>query len=222
MNFFDDYTVMMSVFKKNAPWYFKPFILIYGVSIASIIFAYYWLCHFTCRKKITGQSPQIIFEPTILGMWHTGFSIYLATFLKLPRHIWLTHPLAYMAPWYFVGKMMGIVHLIPGSSGHEGFEASEKLLVFLKEGYSTSILPDGPTGPVHQLRKGILHMAAKSGLPIIPLRSSCQYGIRLPTWDNKIIPIPFISRMEVHLGESLFVTHETIESAAKILMERLS
>src|SRR4051794_35178040 len=79
----------------------------------------------------------------------------------------------------------GLKRLLQGSSGCEGRQAVNELASLVRRGWSTTISPDGPLGPPRTLKKGVLHIAAQSGVPIVPLTISATRFISVPSWDGK-------------------------------------
>jgi lysophospholipid acyltransferase (LPLAT)-like uncharacterized protein len=57
-----------------------------------------------------------------------------------------------------------------GSSLHEGKKGADNIVEALNNGYSTVVFPDGPYGPLHEIKKGVLHMATQSKVPIVPTK----------------------------------------------------
>jgi len=74
-------------------------------------------------------------------------------------------------------------------------------------GRSLAITPDGPRGPKEVVQPGIILLAQRTGLPIVPLGASAQNRVVLPSWDGFLIPHPF-SRAVVIEGPSLWVERE--------------
>lgn len=106
----------------------------------------------------------------------------------------------------------------PQKGGSVGFL---KLLKALREGETVAITVDGPKGPYGSVKKGIIHLAQKAGIPIIPIYVSFDWCIRLKTWDRLIIPFPF-SRAKVKIGNPLWVLEgDDIEAKRKELEEAL-
>ncbi|MFN3870692.1 MAG: lysophospholipid acyltransferase family protein [Aquificaceae bacterium] len=96
-----------------------------------------------------------------------------------------------------------------------------RLLKVLKEGHTVAITVDGPKGPYGKVKPGVILLAQKSGIPIIPVYVSFDWYIRLNTWDRLIIPVPF-SRAKVRVGSPLWVLPEdSIESKREELEETL-
>ncbi|MBT3350735.1 MAG: lysophospholipid acyltransferase family protein [Nitrospinaceae bacterium] len=64
--------------------------------------------------------------------------------------------------------------------------------------------PDGPNGPQDKVKPGVIFLAAQTGLPIYPVGFATSRGVRLPTWDKTLIPLPF-ARAVISYGEPLKV-----------------
>lgn len=93
-----------------------------------------------------------------------------------------------------------------GSSTRGGLKAVVKALRLIKDGNrSLSITIDGPRGPRHEPKEGILYMAAKSNTPIMPLAAVVQRKYEFTkSWDRFQMPYPFAS-VRVAAGEPYFI-----------------
>jgi lysophospholipid acyltransferase (LPLAT)-like uncharacterized protein len=98
----------------------------------------------------------------------------------------------------------------PKVGGREGFTA---MLRDLKAGRTVAIFPDGPTGPRHSLRDGILHLARLSGSPIIPITYSARPAWRAHSWDRFMIMKPFAKGLFL-LGEPFTIPRRLDEKEA--------
>lgn len=88
-----------------------------------------------------------------------------------------------------------------GSSKRRGAAAFLKLLS--ESGRrDLALTPDGPRGPSGRVAPGVLHLAQRTGLPIVPLGCAAGSAWRLRTWDRMILPHPF-SRVVVRAGPAL-------------------
>ncbi len=97
-----------------------------------------------------------------------------------------------------------------------------KLVKVLKEGETVAITVDGPKGPYGKVKPGIILLAQKTGVPIIPVYVHFDWYIRLKTWDRLVIPIPF-SRARASIGEPIWVQEEdSVEAKREELEEVLS
>jgi lysophospholipid acyltransferase (LPLAT)-like uncharacterized protein len=62
------------------------------------------------------------------------------------------------------------------------------------------ITTDGSKGPVYRMKKGAVHIAAKTGAPVFVLKTWCKRYFRLPTWDRSLVPLPFNHIATVYKG----------------------
>ena len=67
-----------------------------------------------------------------------------------------------------------------------------------------AITPDGPRGPAQEVQDGVLAMAQKSGVRIVPTSSSAKWRLFAGSWDRFLIPLPF-SRSVMVFGEPIAV-----------------
>ena len=64
------------------------------------------------------------------------------------------------------------------------------------------ITPDGPKGPRHEVKEGVVQLARITGRPVIPMAFPCSRGHRFASWDRFILPYPF-GRGVYSFGEPL-------------------
>jgi len=92
---------------------------------------------------------------------------------------------------------------VRGSSSRGGRAAFREMLELCKEGADIVLTPDGPKGPRHELKDGVLQLARMSGRPIVPLAFACSRGHRFKSWDRFLLPYPF-SRGVYSFGKPLY------------------
>ena len=64
---------------------------------------------------------------------------------------------------------------------------------------------DGPKGPAREVKAGILYLAQKTGLPIIPIANALSRKLEFSrAWDRFQVPLPFSKAVVVH-GRLVFV-----------------
>ncbi|MCC6348087.1 MAG: lysophospholipid acyltransferase family protein [Candidatus Eisenbacteria bacterium] len=78
-----------------------------------------------------------------------------------------------------------------GSSTRGGDTAVRELLAAAAAGHCLAITPDGPRGPAGRAKPGLLQVAARSGLRVVPLASAARRSWVLRSWDRFRIPQPF-------------------------------
>lgn len=91
--------------------------------------------------------------------------------------------------------------VIRGSSTRNAVTAVRRVLDVMNGGSRThlTITADGPRGPRRTLKSGLVFLAAKTGMPIIPVGISYDRPLRARSWDRFAIPRPF-SRAQIVLA----------------------
>lgn len=80
---------------------------------------------------------------------------------------------------------------VRGSSSRGGRAAFRALLELAREPFDLALTPDGPKGPRHHLKEGVVQLARLSGRPVIPLAFASSRGHRFASWDRFLFPYPF-------------------------------
>ena len=81
---------------------------------------------------------------------------------------------------------------VRGSSSRRGAAAVLELTRHLAEGGDIAITPDGPRGPNYQLAPGLLYLAQRTGVRIVPVEIQISSYWRIGRkWDALWIPKPF-------------------------------
>jgi lysophospholipid acyltransferase (LPLAT)-like uncharacterized protein len=83
------------------------------------------------------------------------------------------------------------------------------------------INPDGPYGPAHGVKNGVLELAQRSGLPVLAIRVTCSRALRLPTWDRKFLPLPG-SRVIFEYSSPIQVTATSLESVREQITQHMN
>lgn len=89
-----------------------------------------------------------------------------------------------------------------GSSSRGGGSAFIKLMDVVRAGQSVAFTPDGPRGPLRSIQPGVLALAVKMGIPVVPLAWAGTKTKELISWDRFLVPLPF-GRYQVVFGEPL-------------------
>jgi lysophospholipid acyltransferase (LPLAT)-like uncharacterized protein len=119
------------------------------------------------------------------------------------------------------GQRLGI-DSFPISMNADSMVAARRLLELIRQirqGRILYINPDGPYGPSHEPKKGVVYIARKAGATIIPSASFTSLGLRIPRWDRYTIPFLF-SRISVVFGEPLDISREADPERARALVRQ--
>lgn len=80
-----------------------------------------------------------------------------------------------------------------------GREAKDEMIERLAAGSPGAVTVDGPSGPVHEVKPGIVEMARRAGVaivPYVPIPARCWI---FDSWDRFRLPKPF-SKIDVYYG----------------------
>ena len=160
------------------------------------------LLHYTLRARFEGFEAvdRLVREDhrIILAFWHRRL---------------LAMPLAY--PWvrrFEDGRPCGIsilssdskdgersaatwrwfgIHAVRGTATEDGAKALVRMIRAVREGWDFGITPDGPRGPLMELKPGVVALARKTGAWIVPVTLAFDRQFELKTWDRMVIPLPF-------------------------------
>jgi lysophospholipid acyltransferase (LPLAT)-like uncharacterized protein len=203
------------------PGLLEPPFHLYGYGSAALLHGVTLLIRNSCRFERSGPSPAP--SPRIECIWHEHLPTYIASYLPPAsgqRYAWLNHPVWYMRGVHVLLSWNGVSALALGSSGHDGQRALERVLTFLREGYSTLVAVDGPAGPRHRVKRGALDMALQSGCPLVAIDFRYEPALRAPGWDGKRYPLPG-SRVWIRESPELHVDRDNYDRARAELGQAL-
>jgi len=164
--------------------------------------------------------------PVIFCIWHNR----LATCVKvLDRHRRPHNAGAGMAALVsaskdgaFLAHILELFRIQPvrGSSSRRGAQALLELVSWAERGHDLTITPDGPRGPCYRVQEGIASLAQVTGLPIVPVTMNLNWKIRIKSWDQFQIPLPF-ARCEVCVGRAIRVPPDVTDDERRQIRQQL-
>jgi lysophospholipid acyltransferase (LPLAT)-like uncharacterized protein len=191
----------------------QKFLAAVASTLARLIFS-------TIRLRVNDRAgfltnpPQ---GPRILVFWHNRIPAISIGFL---RHYHGKHPSrkgvsVLTSPSKDGDILAGVMAnlgmgSVRGSSSRRGSTAIRELTALLESGVDLAITPDGPRGPKYSLGPGAVFLSQKTGIPIMPLHACYHNAIRLKTWDNFAIPLPF-SRVDITMDDYFSVDPKAID-----------
>jgi lysophospholipid acyltransferase (LPLAT)-like uncharacterized protein len=133
----------------------------------------------------------------IFCVWHNRLALSMAVYRHYVRQTGRPHRLAAMVSASKDGGLLARllelhgVQPVRGSTSRRGRQALLELVTWAERGYDLAMTPDGPRGPCYVIQDGIISLAQLTGLPIIPVSYHLAWKIRLRSWDQFQIPLPF-------------------------------
>ncbi len=81
--------------------------------------------------------------------------------------------------------------VVRGSTTRGGLRALIQMAAEGRRGHPLGVTPDGPRGPRRMLQAGVLHIAQRGRIPIVPLAVEAVRRRELDSWDGFMIPHPW-------------------------------
>jgi len=108
----------------------------------------------------------------------------------------------------YIGRKLGFSP-VRGSTSKGGEEARKELYRRATAGLKAAFTVDGPRGPRHRLKSGVIDLARNTSMKIVPLAISADRSwILHKSWDHSMIPKPF-SRVAVAYGKPISIDSNT-------------
>jgi lysophospholipid acyltransferase (LPLAT)-like uncharacterized protein len=158
----------------------------------------------TWRRAVVGLEGIDALEQqgarVLLVVWHGGYQPLLAGVRERPSMLLSTDS--------FRGR---IIEAAARRLGHRcvlrppelhGEAALDWLCRTLARARRIVIVADGPNGPARRVKRGVVLLAARLGLRIVPCASASSRRLVRRRWDAQEIPLPF-ARIALVFGEAL-------------------
>jgi lysophospholipid acyltransferase (LPLAT)-like uncharacterized protein len=159
---------------------------------------YLMLLGYTSRVKVVNKEYVLPFwengRTVIYALWHSRVLLLIAYGRYGLNKTNLSMIVSRSRDGEYIAKIIESAGLLPvrGSSSGGGSKAFFKLLQLGKEGkYDLAVTPDGPRGPREVVKPGIIELARKSGLSIVPVSCSSRWKKVFKSWDRFMLPFPF-------------------------------
>jgi lysophospholipid acyltransferase (LPLAT)-like uncharacterized protein len=139
-------------------------------------------------------------EPFLYALWHENFLIPAVRFgnpgvsALVSRH----------ADGQLLGRLLRATGMgvVLGSTSRGGVAAVRELL---RPGAGhLAVTPDGPRGPRRVAQPGVVYLASRTGMRVVPIGVGHRRPWRVRSWDSFAIPRPF-SRVRCVFGQPLTV-----------------
>jgi lysophospholipid acyltransferase (LPLAT)-like uncharacterized protein len=174
-----------------------------GLLIAWLVRAWIATVRYRCRALAARLEPT---EPALRGrfiyaFWHETLLLPAYHYAGTPTHVLISqHADGEMIARACRRLGLGVVR---GSTTRGGARALREM-IGQKGSTHLVVTPDGPRGPRRRVQPGLVHLAARTGLPVVPVGFACRRAWRLRSWDRFVLPRPFTRAVGV-LGAPLVV-----------------
>ncbi len=127
-----------------------------------------------------------------------------------------------------IAKVMELsgIHAARGSTSRGGAAALREMAAVTERGGDLGISPDGPKGPVYQVKPGVLFLARTLNIPIVPITNALSNKFVIKrSWDQFQVPLPF-GRAVLSYGAPIWIREgDDLDAAAlavKAAMDKIT
>ena len=140
----------------------------------------------TTRVRLKNQPEETNF---IYAVWHSQ----LAFMLYSHRGMGMSALVSRSADGEYLARILRKFghNTIRGSTTRGASQALMELIERAAGGFSVAITPDGPKGPKGKVQHGVIYLAQKTGMKILPAAIGLSNKITFNSWDNFEVPLPF-------------------------------
>ena len=160
-------------------------------------------------------------ERMIVAFWHEA----IALLPLVPERLGWPGRVNVMLSWHQDAEIAARavrrfgVGAVRGSSTRGWLGGLRGLLEARARGEDIAIVPDGPRGPRHLAKDGVVQLARATGLPMFAFGVAARPVCRLGSWDRMQIPWPF-ARVAIVVSEPVVLPRtETGLADARTLIE---
>lgn len=127
-------------------------------------------------------------EQYIYAFWHESLLVYAYLYGRRTVQVLISE--------HADGELVARIarHLgysvVRGSSTRGGQRAVREMVELCGAGKHVAVTPDGPRGPRRRLQLGMIFLASRTGIPILPSGTACTGAWRLRSWDRFMLPHP--------------------------------
>ncbi len=109
-----------------------------------------------------------------------------------------------------------------GTRKKGGVRSTMEMIEKINEGQNVAIMVDGPAGPLHEIKNGVIKVAKHTGGAIIPMTwySPNKSLLKLPSWDRFEIPMGFTKLVNLY-GDPIYVPENSTPEEDKQIKEQL-
>jgi len=167
-----------------------------------------WRLHWAGQEHL--RAIRSARENVIYAFWHGRMLALCFSHRRQNIHIMVSEH----RDGEIVAQTVNLLGFVPirGSTTKGGRKALFQIAERARSGYDVAITPDGPRGPRWRVQPGVITLAQRTGMPIIPVANGASLGKTLSSWDRFLIPMPF-SRVAIFLGAPISVPRELSETS---------
>ena len=182
-----------SPFRRHWTWRDRLIVAAAGWAIATVLRLVYATLRVRCIDPHDVLGGHARGERVVWATWHDGIVVLPLMVLRVdpsirPRVVLSWHRDAEIAAQAV--RRFGVA-VSRGSETRGWIGAMRGLLDAHARGEELVVVPDGPRGPRHQAKEGVVQLARATRLPVVAIGIAANPARRLRSWDRLQLPRPF-------------------------------
>jgi lysophospholipid acyltransferase (LPLAT)-like uncharacterized protein len=195
-----------SPFRRHWTWRDRLLVAAAGWAIAATLRLVYATLRVRCLDPHGVLAAHARGERVVWATWHDGIVLLPLMVMRVeprlrPRVVLSWHRDAEIAAQAV--RRFG-VSVTRGSEARGWMGAVRGMLEAHARGEDLVVVPDGPRGPRHEAKKGVVQLARATRLPVVAIGIAAAPARRLQSWDRLQVPRPF-ARVALVLGAPIQV-----------------
>jgi lysophospholipid acyltransferase (LPLAT)-like uncharacterized protein len=211
-----------SPFRRHWTWRDRLFVGVVGWLIAAVL----RLVYVTLRVRwvdphdVVGAHARG--QRVVWATWHDGIVLLPLMVVRVcptlrPRVALSWHRDAEIAAQAV--RRFGVA-VTRGSAARGWVGAVRGLLEANARGEDLVVVPDGPRGPRHEAKEGVVQLARATRLPVVAIGIAAAPSRRLGSWDRLLVPRPF-ARVALVLGAPIPIVRDGASEALMAVQQAL-
>jgi lysophospholipid acyltransferase (LPLAT)-like uncharacterized protein len=184
-----------------------------GLLIACVLRLWIGTLRYRYRPLGRNVDPRLLDPSThyIYAFWHENMLLPACKYAGTEARVLISQH----ADGQLIAEVCRYVGMraVRGSTTRGGADAIRKMIGMGGKAH-LAITPDGPRGPRRKVQQGLVYLAARTGLPIVPIGIAFRKPWRMGSWDRFAVPKPW--------SMAVCVTDDPIEVPADADRETLA
>ena len=112
---------------------------------------------------------------------------------------------------------------VRGSTSKRAERALIETIRYARKGHYVAFTVDGPKGPIHKVKSGLLLVSQKVGIRLIPISAIAKNSLTFSkAWDKFKVPLPFSKTVAVYGNPVRIEKDDNLEEKALIIEKELN
>lgn len=207
-----------SPFRGRWTWRDRVFVAVVGWMVATALRLVY------ATLRVSWEDPHDVLgafergQRVVWATWHDGIVLLPLMVVRVAPRL---RPRVVLS-WHRDGEVAAQavrrfgVRVTRGSATRGWTGAVRGMLAAHARGEDLVVVPDGPRGPRHEAKEGVVQLARATRLPVVAIGIAAAPARRLRSWERLLVPRPF-ARVMLVLGAPIPVTRgESVAALAAV------